>query len=99
MDKSEAIKLAQKYKQLVSQYFDVEDTILYGSYSKGTQTENSDIDIAVVVDEIEGNYFDYTPLLWKLRRQVSNLIEPILICRKEDKSGFLDEIKQYGISI
>lgn len=99
MDKNEVIKLAQEYKQLVSNYFDVKDTILYGSYSKGTQTENSDIDIAVVVDEIDGDYFDYVPLLWKLRRQVSNFIEPVLICRKEDKSGFLEEIKQYGISI
>ena len=99
MDKSEAIELAKTYKQLVSRHFDVKDTILFGSYSKGTQTEESDIDIAVIVDEIKGNYFDYAPLLWKLKRQVSNLIEPVLICRKDDKLNFLAEIKQSGISV
>lgn len=99
MDKNEAIELAKAYKKLVCQHLDVKDTILYGSYSKGTQTEDSDIDIAVVVDEIDGNYFDYAPLLWKLKRQISNLIEPILISRKDDKLGFLNEIKQYGISV
>ena len=99
MDKSEAIELAKAYKQLVSQHFDVKDTILFGSHCKGTQTEESDIDIAVVVDEIKGNYFDYAPLLWKLKRQVSNHIEPILICRNDDKLNFLEEVKQFGITV
>ena len=99
MDKNEAIELAKAYKQLVCRHFDVKDTILYGSYCNGTQTEESDIDIAVVVDEIKGDYFDYVPLLWKLKRQVNNLIEPVLICRNDDKLNFLAEIKRYGISV
>jgi uncharacterized protein len=99
MDKNEAIKLAKAYKWLVNEYFDVTDVILYGSYSNGTQREDSDIDIAVVVDDVTGNYFDTVPLLWKLRRQISNLIEPVLICRKHDVSGFLNEVIQTGIRI
>ena len=99
MDKNEAIELAKAYKQLVSRHFDVKDTILYGSYSNGTQTEESDIDIAVIVDELKGNYFDYAPLLWKLKRQVSNFIEPVLICQNDDKLNFLAEIKRSGISV
>ena len=99
MDKNEAIKLAEAYKGLVSEHFAVTDVILYGSYSNGTQREDSDIDIAVVVDEVTGNYFDTVPLLWKLRRQISNLIEPVLICRNNDISGFLDEVTQTGIRV
>ena len=47
MDKNEAIKLAEAYKGLVSEHFAVTDVILYGSYSNGTQREDSDIDLLV----------------------------------------------------
>jgi len=97
MDKEQAIELGKKYKVLVNEYFDVKDAILYGSYSNGTQKEDSDIDIAIVVGDISGNYFDSVPLLWKIKRQVSNYIEPILICENKDKSGFLKEIRKEGI--
>ena len=97
MDKEEAITLGKKYKTLVSEHFDVKDAILYGSYSKGTQNEDSDI--AIVVDDISGNYFDNVPLLWKIKRQVSNFIEPVLICENKDKSGFLKEIRKAGIAL
>ena len=97
MDKGEAIKLGKKYKILVCEHFDVKDAILYGSYSKGIQKEDSDIDIAIVVDDISGNYFDIIPLLWKITRQVSNYIEPVLVCENNDKSGFLKEIRKDGI--
>ncbi len=99
MDKSEAIKIGKEYKNLVNNYFDVENVVIFGSYSKGTQNENSDIDIAVIVKDMPDNYFETMPLLWRLRRQVSNLIEPIMVCRKNDTSGFLDEIMQYGIVV
>jgi len=97
MDKEQAIILGKKYKILVSEHFDIKDAILYGSYSKGTQKEDSDIDIAIVVDDISGNYFDSVPLLWKIKRQVSNFIEPVLICENKDKSRFLSEIRKVGI--
>lgn len=58
---------------------------IYGSYSRGTYNENSDIDIAVVVDKLSDNYFDDTPILWELRREISNLIEPVLLI--EDNSS------------
>lgn len=99
MDKAEAIKLGKAYKKLVKKHFDVKDVILYGSYGKGNPREDSDIDIAVVVDNIEGDYFDHVPLLWKLKRQVSNLIEPVLICGENEKSGFLENIRQTGIAL
>ena len=97
MDKEQAIILGKKYKELVSEHFDVKYAILYGSYCKGSQKEDSDIDIAIIVDDISGDYFDNVPLLWKIKRQVSNFIEPVLICENNDKSGFLTEIRKAGI--
>ena len=64
---------------------------------KALRIPDSDIDIAVIVDSIEEDYFDNVPLLWKLKRQISNLIEPILISEEDDKSGFLENIRKTGI--
>ena len=75
MDKEQAIKLAQRYKAVVAERLPLKALYLYGSYSKGNHTEDSDIDIAVVVERMSDNYFEDTPLLWKLKRKVSNLIE------------------------
>ncbi|MDN0049067.1 nucleotidyltransferase domain-containing protein [Bacteroides gallinaceum] len=41
----------------------LKDLYLYGSYSKGNHTEDSDIDIAVVVGRMSDDYFEDTPLL------------------------------------
>ena len=48
--------------------------------------EDSDIDVAIVVKKIEGDFFTINPLLWKLRRQIDDRIEPIIIERDKDLS-------------
>ncbi|MBG0859601.1 MAG: nucleotidyltransferase domain-containing protein, partial [Bacteroidales bacterium] len=62
-------------------------------------SEDSDIDVAVIVSNISGDFFSVNPLLWKLRRQIDDRIEPVLIDRNNDRSGFLEEIKRNGIEI
>lgn len=99
MDKREAIKKVTQYKMLLENHFDLESVDLFGSYAKDTNREDSDIDVAIVVKNISGDFFAVNPLLWKLRRQVDDRIEPILIDKNNDKSGFLDEIKRNGIEI
>ncbi|MCX6222811.1 MAG: nucleotidyltransferase domain-containing protein [Bacteroidia bacterium] len=99
MDKNEAITKVKEYSLLLKQYFPHEKVYLFGSYAKNTNQTDSDIDVAIVVNHIEGDYFSIHPLLWKLRRQVDDRIEPILIERDHDKSDFLSEIQKYGIEI
>lgn len=77
MDKEQAIKLAKRYKAEVAERLPLKALYLYGSFSKGNYTQYSDIDIAVVVERLNDNYFEDTPLLRKLKRKVSNLIEPV----------------------
>jgi hypothetical protein len=48
---------------------------------------------------MERDFFDIQPLLWRLRRQVDDRIEPILIERDHDGGDFLSEIKKHGIEI
>ena len=72
--------------------------VLYGSYAKGTNTENSDINIAVIVDEVEGSFIEKEARLYKIRRGIDANIEPILVEQNNasDRSGFLDHILSYG---
>lgn len=99
MDKDEVIKKLKDYKFLLAQQFDLDRLILFGSYSQGKQTEDSDIDVAVIVNDIEEDYFKYTPILWKLRRSIDDRIEPVLFRKNIDRSGFLSYIIKTGIVI
>jgi len=99
MDKSEVIKKLKRYKLLVSEHFDIDSLVLFGSYAKGNQNDDSDIDVAVVVNSIDKDYFTYAPLLWKLRREIDDRIEPVLMEKERDDSGFLQEILKTGLII
>jgi len=99
MDKEEVINKVRSYIQLLKRHFSIEQVYLFGSYAKNNNQEDSDIDVAIVVEEIEGDYFETIPILWKLRREVDDRIEPVMIERKHDESGFLSEINKTGIEI
>ncbi len=99
MDKGEAINKVREYSILLKKYIPLEKVYLFGSYAKNTNRSDSDIDVAIVVNKLEGDFFTIQPLLWKLRRQVDDRIEPILIEKDNDYSGFLIEIQRNGIEI
>jgi len=99
MDKKDAILKLRQYKDLLLEHFDVDKVVLYGSYAMGKQREDSDIDVAVIVNSVDSDFFYYAPLLWKLRQQVDNRIEPVLLIKGKDKSGFIQEILKTGILI
>ncbi len=93
MDKEQAVKLAKRYKSAVAECLPLKALYLYGSFSKGTYTDDSDIDIAVVVDHLNSDYFADTPLLWKLKRKISNLIEPVLLIEDHNNPLYADILK------
>jgi len=99
MDKTEVIIKLKRYKKLLSQEMSFDKMILFGSYAKGNQREDSDVDVAIVVDEMPGDYFLTRPLLWRVRREVDDRIEPIVLEKSNDESGFLDEVMKNGILI
>lgn len=96
MDKDAIIALAKEYSMLVVERFPVEQIVLYGSFAKGTAGQHSDIDLAVVVERIDGDYLEKQAELYKLRRKIDLRIEPILFVGERDDSGFLQEIRTTG---
>ena len=85
-----------RYAELVKKNIPVNMIILYGSYAKGTEHKDSDIDIAVVVNELDGDFLDMSARLYSLCREVDTDIEPKLIVKKDNRSGFLESILKYG---
>lgn len=61
--------------------------------------EDSDVDVAIILDETIGDYFSTRPLVKKISRAVDDRIEPLIFERKHDDNGFLEEIIQTGIVI
>ena len=99
MDKTEIINKLIAYGNLLEKHFDVESIFLFGSYASENPREDSDIDVAIVVKKLNEDYFEDTPLIWKLRRQIDYRIEPVLFEKDKDQSGFLKEIQKKGIKI
>ena len=99
MDIAEVIEKLGRYKQLLRKQIKFDQLILFGSYAKGTAHADSDMDVAVIVDELKMDYFTTRPLLWKIRREVDDRIEPILLEKNSDESGFITEIIKHGIII
>jgi predicted nucleotidyltransferase len=97
MDKTEALNIAYKYAETVKNVFDFQKIILFGSYAKGNQREDSDIDIAVVFSDYN-NRLDRQFELMKLTRKVDTRIEPHPFIEKDFKisNPFVNEILTYG---
>jgi len=96
MGTAEAINLAQNYALAVRQEYPKADIYLFGSHASGTARSDSDIDIAVVVKKLEGNWLDKSAQLWRLSQKVDSHIEPVLLEADYDQSGFVAHIRQTG---
>lgn len=92
----EAIEKTKQYMDIIIPEFNPDMVVLFGSYAKGTQKEYSDIDIAVIVNEIKGDYLDVLSKLYKMRRNIDVRIEPHILEKDNDESGMLQEILSTG---
>lgn len=96
MDRATALSSAAAYAAEVRKVFNPLSIVLYGSYAKGTATPDSDIDVAVIFDGYSGNWLKDSALLWGLTMNISTLIEPVLLDRAQDPSGFVEEVYKTG---
>lgn len=96
MDQQEVIEKLKLYNRLVQNLIKPSQLFLYGSYAKGTNRPDSDIDVAVIVDHFDGNILETLTSLYKLRRQIDDRIEPVLLDIHCDPSGFAKDIMTHG---
>ena len=99
MDQDKVLTIARAYADAVRNVMKPSGVFLYGSQSKGTATRDSDIDIAVVVKQIPGDYLDTVSALWRLTRSISQEIEPVLLTADDAESSFLETVQRTGIAV
>ncbi|MFH1051411.1 MAG: nucleotidyltransferase domain-containing protein [bacterium] len=88
-------------RELESNHISIEQSVLYGSYAKGTNNQYSDIDLALVSKDFSGNRFMDKDKIRKYIVAINTDISPMPF-RPEDFTEddfFVNEILKHGIRI
>lgn len=98
---SRIMESIKKYIEKISQYYKIEAIILFGSYAKGTENEDSDIDIAIISSDFNDIIEDGAKLIgltWK----IDTRIEPHPITTEDYQkvsNPFVREVVDTGIKV
>ena len=100
MDKAEALKIATQYIDTLSSKYVILQAFIFGSFAKGTNHADSDIDIAIVVKNV-ADIIDTQIDMMKIRRKVDLRIEPHPFLSKDfnKDNPVVSEILKSGIQI
>ena len=96
MDKSTVVERVKQYASVVVREFPVSMVVLFGSYASDKFHTDSDIDVAVIVNELTGDYLTLAARLCTLRNDIDPMIEPHLMTTQGHDGGFLSEILRTG---
>ncbi|MBM2816047.1 MAG: nucleotidyltransferase [Ignavibacteria bacterium] len=89
-------KILKEFVLKANEFISSDEIYLFGSYAKGTQKPDSDIDIAIIMNNFTGDYLDNSAQLFSIVSKIDYRIEPVLLIKSYDKPGFIDHIKSYG---
>ncbi len=94
------IDTVKQYIMIIPKDLGVKKAYLFGSFAKGGELEESDIDIALILENMS-DFFSTQKQLMKLRRNIDLGIEPHPIKEQDFHSSnpFAYEIEKTGIEI
>ena len=95
------LNIINEYIKEIKKHYNITSIILFGSYAKGTENEDSDIDIAVISDDFEDIY-DSMAVLMGMTWDIDARIEPHPIKKKdfdEESDYFIKEVIDTGIKV
>jgi predicted nucleotidyltransferase len=102
MDKTDALTISRNYllrlKDMNLNFF---DAWLFGSYAKGNQNDESDIDIAIFFNDNVPISFDTEVKLMTCRKNEETLIEPHLFSKSDinKHESLIEQIIKFGEQI
>ena len=96
LDKREVEEIAIKYSDKIRLVYKPKQIIIFGSYVNGSPHPDSDIDIAVIFDKVEGDWLETWGHLIGLREGISYDIETHMLDETCNQNGFLDQIRKNG---
>ena len=100
MDKNEALKIAEKYINVIRSKYQIETAYMFGSYAKGTNHNDSDIDLAIVFRKVD-DIIELQIELMKMRTDDVLMIEPHPFIKRDFNSSnpMVSEIMKYGMKL
>lgn len=99
--KTDILNSINKYLNKINKFYNVEAVILFGSYASGNEREDSDIDLAIILDDFI-DLFDTMADLMGYTWGTDTRIEPHPIRKKDfdsETSYFIKEIINTGIKV
>ena len=97
----EILNSINEFIKEIKKHYNITTIILFDSYAKGTENEDSDIDIAVISDDFEDIY-EYMANLMGMTWDIDARIEPHPIKKKdfdEESDYFIKEVINTGIKV
>ena len=102
MDKREALTIGRNYLlRLKKMNLNISDAWLFGSYAKENQHKDSDIDIAIVINDPMPISFETEVKLMTCRKGEETLIEPHIFSKNDfvQSSPLIEQIVKFGVPI
>ena len=101
MDQEKAALIAREYVEFIKKKDpNIKKAYIFGSFAKGTNREDSDIDLAIIFKNLTDT-FGMQVRLMKLRRQFDTRIEPHPFSESDfqNSNPLADEIMKTGLEI
>ncbi len=99
---TQVINSIKRFKESIKSGLNVKKMILFGSYARGNYTDNSDIDVCIIAENISNNYLAMLQIAPKVI-DIDVRIEPVVFSNEEFNEsnlyGLLKEVKDYGIEV
>ena len=102
MDKTDALTISRNYLlRLKEANLNFSDAWLFGSYAKGNPHKDSDIDIAIVMNDDTSISFETEVKLMTCRKGEETLIEPHLFSKNDfvQSSPLVEQIVNFGVPV
>ena len=97
----EILNSINEFIKEIKKHYNITAIILFGSYAKGTENDDSDIDIAIISDDFEDIY-ECMANLMGMTWDIDARIEPHPIKKKdfeEESDYFIKEVINTGIKV
>ena len=103
IDQSDLAKWGKAYLEQLHEIMQVESIWLFGSRIRGDATVESDLDVAVVSREFDGDYLDAyskaSGVFWHFETPCDIEIHGFSVNDFRDTDPLVEEIRGYGIQI
>ncbi len=98
MDREHALMIVKCYKEAILPLLANAKVYLYGSCSRNEARKDSDIDVAVVIPKLNGDWLDTTSSLWLATLNIRYIYRTGVIeeCKP---SPLYDDIMRNGIAV